>query len=169
MGRRILTTYASRAGSTAEIAEAIAESLKQGGLEVDVKPVERVQRLDGYNGIVLGSAVRSEQWLPEALHFVERQAEVLRSIPSAFFCVGLTLAQEGNQTRENVLPYLDSARRYVEPDLIGFFAGVFDPRRVTLIERLQMQRAGAPVGDFRDWESISAWAEEALALFTQRG
>ena len=40
MDNRILVTYATRAGSTAEVAAAIAETLAARGYAVDVKPVK---------------------------------------------------------------------------------------------------------------------------------
>jgi menaquinone-dependent protoporphyrinogen oxidase len=45
MSNKILVTYASRAGSTAEIAEAIGRTLSEGGAQVDVLPMNDVKDL----------------------------------------------------------------------------------------------------------------------------
>ena len=45
-GMKILVAYASKRGSTAEIAEAIAEILRESGLEVDCSPPGRSPSLD---------------------------------------------------------------------------------------------------------------------------
>jgi hypothetical protein len=66
MKKRILVAYATRAGSTAEIAQAIAETLTARGYAVDVRPVKEKPSLDGCAAVVLGSAVRMGAWLPEA-------------------------------------------------------------------------------------------------------
>jgi menaquinone-dependent protoporphyrinogen oxidase len=57
MRPRILVAYASRAGSTAEVAEVIGRVLREGGPEVDVCPVGDVHSLAGYDALVLGSAI----------------------------------------------------------------------------------------------------------------
>ena len=58
----ILVAYASKRGSTGEIADAIADVLRQSGLEVDCKSAGEVGSLDSYDGIVLGSAVYMKRW-----------------------------------------------------------------------------------------------------------
>jgi menaquinone-dependent protoporphyrinogen oxidase len=57
MRPRILVAYASRAGSTAEVAEVIGRVLREGGPEVDVCPVGAVHSLAGYDALVFGSAI----------------------------------------------------------------------------------------------------------------
>ena len=64
MSSRILVTYASRAGSTASIAEAIGKTLIEGGAQVDVIPMNEVKDLSAYRAVVAGSAIRGSKWLP---------------------------------------------------------------------------------------------------------
>ncbi len=72
VNNRILVTYATCAGSTAEIATAIAETLAARGYSIDLKPVNEKPDLSGYAAVVLGSAIRMGRWLPEAVDFVKR-------------------------------------------------------------------------------------------------
>ena len=58
----ILVAYASKRGSTGEIAESIADVLRQSKLEVDCKPAGEVESLDCHDGVVLGSAVYMKRW-----------------------------------------------------------------------------------------------------------
>jgi len=60
----ILTTYATRAGSTFEVAEQIAEILRTTGASVKVKPVPAVHEMKDYDAVVIGSPIRMSQWLP---------------------------------------------------------------------------------------------------------
>ena len=94
----ILVTYASRSGSTAEIAEAIGGTFTEHGILVDVRPMTEVTGVAQYQAVVAGSAVRQQQWLPEAMQFLEtHQPELVRK-PVATFLVCMALATK-NPTR----------------------------------------------------------------------
>jgi menaquinone-dependent protoporphyrinogen oxidase len=54
---KVLVAYASKYGATAGIAEAIAATLRQEGLEADARPAQEVRDLGGYRAVVLGSPV----------------------------------------------------------------------------------------------------------------
>ncbi|HEX7394467.1 MAG TPA: flavodoxin domain-containing protein, partial [Anaerolineaceae bacterium] len=69
MSNRILVPYASRAGSTAGVAEAIGKSLAESGTQVDVVAMQDVKDLGPYQAVVAGSAIQNKQWLPEAMQF----------------------------------------------------------------------------------------------------
>ena len=62
MQRRVLVAYASRMGSTKEIAEAIGAELTARDLEVDVLPCTADPKPDDYDAVVLGSAVYVRRW-----------------------------------------------------------------------------------------------------------
>ena len=66
MNDKILVTFASRAGSTAEVAKAIGKALSDSGAQVDVLAMRDVQDLAPYRAVVAGSAIRKKKWLPEA-------------------------------------------------------------------------------------------------------
>ena len=92
MSNKILVTYASRAGSTAGVAQAIGNSLTEHNLEVDVCPMQDVHDLTPYRAVVAGSAIRYDRWLPEAVQFVERHQDDLSQKPFATFLVCLALS-----------------------------------------------------------------------------
>lgn len=60
--KRVLVAYSSKRGSTAEIADAIAEALRQSDLTVDCKRAEEVGSVGAYDAVVLGSAVYMKRW-----------------------------------------------------------------------------------------------------------
>ncbi|MBN1629705.1 MAG: flavodoxin, partial [Thermoleophilia bacterium] len=58
MGGPILVTFATRHGSTREVAEAVTDMLREAGLEVELKPAREVKDLDAYGGIVIGAPLQ---------------------------------------------------------------------------------------------------------------
>jgi menaquinone-dependent protoporphyrinogen oxidase len=71
---RVLVTAATKYGATAEIAAAIAEVLDEHGLEATMLSPEEVKGVDGYDAVVIGSAVYAGHWLKPARELVERHA-----------------------------------------------------------------------------------------------
>ena len=163
----ILVAYATKAGSTAEVAAEIGRVIEsKGGCKVDVHPVGKVKGVDGYDAVIIGSAIRAGKWLPEALKFVEKHQDALSQIPVAFFTVCLTLSENTEENRRTVAAYMDPVCEVVQPVDVGLFAGVMDYSKLSFLLRLMMKKMGSPEGDFRDWGAIRAWAAELRpALF----
>ena len=160
MNDRILITYATRTGSTEDIAKEIARILTEKGRHVDLIPVRRVKSLSHYKAVIIGSAVRAAQWLPEAARFVEIHKQELQEIPTAFFTVSLTLSEYSDTNLQTVASFVDPVREYRHPDFEGFFAGRMDPKRLSFMPRLMAKAMKTREGDFRNWDAIRAWAEE---------
>jgi menaquinone-dependent protoporphyrinogen oxidase len=159
MNQRILVAYASGLGSTVEIAMEIAKTLGTNGISVDVKPVRENPALDGYQAILVGSAVRHGHWLPEAVEFVEQNRQVLNNLPVALFCVHISNLGNDENSRCNRLVYLDEIRAILlNPIDEAYFAGKFDRRGAALLMPGLLARFVPPM-DFRKWKRIRAWAE----------
>lgn len=159
MGSRVLVAYASKAGSTAEVAGAIGKRLADTGLTVDVRRAKNVRSVDGYAAVIVGSAIRAGQWLSEASGFVKTHREALAARKTAFFTLCMTLRQDTPEHRETVAAYLKSVREILEPDKIEFFAGKMDYRKLALAPRLIVRGMKVPEGDFRNWDAIGAWTD----------
>ncbi len=159
MKTKILVAYATRAGSTAQIADKIGQVLAAQGVAVDVMPLKNVSIINSYHAVVLGSAVRIGGWLPEAVKFVEKNKDELSQMPTAFFAVHLLNLGNDEASRQARLAYLDSVRKLVKPNQEAFFAGVGDWKRVSFLEGLMGKMVKAPEADLRDWEAIRSWAE----------
>ncbi|MCD6552992.1 MAG: flavodoxin domain-containing protein [Anaerolineae bacterium] len=158
---KILVAYATKAGSTAEVAAEIGRVIEsKGGCQVDVRPVGKLNGVDGYDAVVIGSAIRAGKWLPEATKFVEKHRDALSQIPVALFTVCLTLKDDTEENRRTVAAYLDPVREVVQPVEMGLFAGVMDYSNLPFILRLMMKAMKSPQGDFRDWEAIRTWAAD---------
>ncbi len=159
MQNRILVAYATKAGTTAEIAARIGETISQKNQTVDVLPISRVKDLSGYSAVVIGSAIRMGSVLPEVKSFVEKNQAALGQKPFSMFVAGMTLNEDTEANRTAVSAYLDPIRAVVKPASEGLFAGVMDPQKVSFLDRLIIKALKTPLGDFRDWDKINAWAE----------
>ncbi len=161
--KRILVTYATRAGSTVEVAAAIAKTLAGRGFQVDVKPVKDKPSLEGYSAVLVGSAIRMGNWLPEAVDFLKTNQAALSGVPLALFTVHLDNVEDDEESRSKRSAYLDSVRPLVQATDEVFFAGKMDMARLSLFDRWMIQQMGGTDRDLRDWDKIRAWAEGVFA------
>ena len=170
MEKRILVTYASMAGSTAGVAEAIGKSLSEGGAQVDVLPMKKVNDITPYQAVVAGSAIHGQKWLPEAIQFVEDHKSELSSKPFASFmvCITLSMANSG-QYLEGIKDWMSPVRNLVRPVSEGYFAGALDFSKLpvsfnTLAMRFVVLIGVWKNGDHRDWKVINNWAQSLRPL-----
>jgi menaquinone-dependent protoporphyrinogen oxidase len=159
---RILVTAASRHGSTAEIATELGKALRGAlpGVGVDVVPLSRVGAVDGYDAVVLGSAVYFGRWLEEARYQVGAQTATLRGRPVWLFSsgpVGDPAVPSEESTDGPELAETIGAREHV------VFPGALHRERLGMRERLAVGLVHAPDGDCRDWPAVRAWADRIAA------
>lgn len=164
---RVLVAYASKMGATKEIADAIGGRLTERGFATDVRPAETIGSVDGYDAVVVGSAVYVTRWRPAATRFVRRFRHQLAAREVWLFESGWV------GTRPSALVPTPGARRRARqlgtpPPAV--FGGRLDPDLATG----PMDRAlakGLP-GDARDWDEIRSWSDgvaDALAAGRERG
>lgn len=154
---RVLVAYASRHGSTAEVAERIAARLQERGLEADSRPAHEVVDVDVYDAVLVGSAVYYGSWLPEALEFVRSHRSWLAERPTWLFSVGpLGERVEDGEEQPKELAELRSA---IAPEEHTTFFGRLDLERLGFAERMLARAMRSPVGDFRDWAAIATWVD----------
>lgn len=159
----VLVAYATRAGSTIEVADSIAYAIAGKGYIVELKHIDEVSDLSPYSAIIFGSAIRMGNVTPEMKKFVESNKVQLESIPTAYFIVCLTMKDDTPENREKVAEYLTPLRTLVQPFAEGYFAGKMDYSRLKRFDRFVAKRlVKAPEGDFREWNKIRKWAEELL-------
>jgi len=161
MSQRILVTYATRTGSTVGVAAAIGETLSARGFTVDVRPINDHPSVEGYQKVVIGSAVNGAQWLPEAVEFVKDHQQALNQVPVALFSVHIMNTGDDEGSKKNRAAYLNAVRPLVKAVDEAFFAGMGmnpdeQPGFVRWIYRTF--KIGGE-GDCRDWEKIRGWAK----------
>jgi menaquinone-dependent protoporphyrinogen oxidase len=157
----IVLAYATKHGSTKEVAEAIAETLATSGHEVDVRAAADVRDLEGYDGVVLGGALYMGRWHRDAIRFLERHRHALETIPLAVYAMGpQTLADADVASARAQLDKALMKVPDVSPSTVAIFGGVVDP------SKLRFPLSRMPAVDARDWEAIAAWANDVSATFT---
>jgi menaquinone-dependent protoporphyrinogen oxidase len=160
MSEKVLVTYATKYGATAEIAEKIGEVLRENDLSTDVVDVKKVKDLAPYSAVVLGSAVYIGRWRKEAVKFMEDNVEALAARDVWIFSSGPT--DEGDPVelvKGWTLPEkLEPVAERIQPHKIAVFHGDLDPEKMNFIERTMIKNIKVPTGDFRDWEMITEWA-----------
>lgn len=165
MTSKVLIAYATRSGSTAEVAAAMGEALAKKGVAVDVKPVRQVTSLNDYRAVVVGSAVRMGAWLPEAVNFVKNNQAQLSRQPVAYFTLHLQNLGDSEEERTQRMAYTAPVRQALAPAIEAFFAGKIELARLSFFERMLSKAMKAVDEDRRDWRKITAWAEELPAAW----
>jgi menaquinone-dependent protoporphyrinogen oxidase len=156
----VLVTAASKYGATGEIAAAIGEALSDHGLGVTVLPCDQVDTVDGYDAVVLGSAVYAGHWLKAARALVDRAGGALASRPVWLFSSGPI--GDPPKPEEDPVDVADilAATRATEHRV---FAGKLIRKQLSFGDKAIAVALRVPEGDFRDWAAIKGWAAEVAA------
>jgi len=194
--KKILVAYTTNAGSTTEVAEAIADTLRQDAAQVDVRRVENVTDLGDYDAGVVGAPM-AMGWHKDAVKFLTRHQQALSRIPVAYFLTALELVKTGETTLQGVPIYQDptlakppknesklsfkekqaTVAAYLGPALkkaplvkpvsAGFFAGKLDYSKLNIFQKLFVKIImRGKAGDYRNWEAIRDWAASLNQLFS---
>ncbi len=141
------------------MAEAVAATLRERGLAVDIQPMREVLTLDQYRAVVLGAPLYMFHWHKDALHFLAQHREALTQRPVAIFVLGPFHAdgKEFQEVREQLEKEL-AKFPWLIPAAIAIFGGKFDPQKLTFPYNLVPALKNMPASDVRDWTAIRAWA-----------
>jgi len=177
---RYLLIYASTHGHTGRIATRIAAALEQDGATVDLHQLsggDDETTPHDYDAVIVGGSIHAGHHQRELVEWVECHHTALGVIPSAFFTVCLTVADDTEESRAATRGYLDD---FVEatgwtPGRSATFAGALQYREydfaTRLFVRLLMQSKHYPTDtsqdhDFTEWDAVERWAHELGALTT---
>lgn len=153
----VLVAYATKRGSTREVAADVARVIRQSGAEVEISPARDVKKLDRYQAVVLGGALYMGRWHKDARGMLKRHRAELASLPLAVFALGpkeITPAAIEKAGAELARALADVPE--VHPFTTAIFGGVIDPKR------LHFPFSHMPAGDARDWNAIQDWANDVV-------
>ncbi|MFN8113789.1 MAG: flavodoxin domain-containing protein [Solirubrobacterales bacterium] len=154
---KVLVAHASKHGSTAEIAEAIAAGLRENGLDADCMPAADVEDVGAYDAVVLGSAVYMKRWQGDARHFLRSHAKELGTIPFWVFSSGPT-----GDPAEDDAAWQEPKRTIAKAEKLGVrdhvvFGGRISPEAGRMAKAMA-ENTPEEYRDRRDWDEIRAWA-----------
>jgi menaquinone-dependent protoporphyrinogen oxidase len=166
MDPMVLVAYATRYGSTEEVARAIAETLHGIGVAVETQPVGNIRSLELYSAVVLGVPLYMGRMHKDARRFLATYRNALTKMPVALFVLGPVQKDEKDWSGARTqLKRELSKYPWFCPVSQEIFGGKFDPSKLGFPFSLFPPLRKLPAGDARDWTAIRAWASDlALAL-----
>lgn len=160
----ILVAYATKAGSTREVAESIAQTLRGEGLAVDVLPAKEVSALDKYQAVILGAPLYLFRWHKDAHKFLSRHRGSFTRLPLAIFALGpWNNKEEELQSARDQLAKELARYPWLRPLDTTVFVGRFDPAKLTFPYSWIPAMKNMPAQDDRDWDAIQTWAADMAA------
>jgi len=169
----ILIVYATRYGSTGEVAQKLSEILQKHGYDVDLQPAGKAGDLSRYQAVVLGAPLYIGSWLTEARQFLSDHQTSLSGRPVAIFALGPLHREEKElQGAHDQLGKELAKFPWLKPAALQVFAGKYDPDKLHFLDKIVSRLPGSPLYqaqacDSRDWEKIEGWADNLARLFRQ--
>jgi menaquinone-dependent protoporphyrinogen oxidase len=161
MTSKVLVAYASKHGTTREVAESIAATLNELGLDVELEEARRVRDIARYDGIVVGGGLYSGRWHADARHLLKHHRKELTGKRLAVFGMGPDSLEEAKvaTSREQLERALANTPE-LEPIAVAIFGGALKPEDW----RFPLNRL--PAFDARDWCAIDTWATDIATQLT---
>jgi menaquinone-dependent protoporphyrinogen oxidase len=161
MGSKVLVAYATKEGSTAEIAEAIGRTLREAGLDAEVSPVTEVADVSPYRAVLVGSAVYMMRWRREAVRFLKRHRTALAERPVWLFHSG-PLDRDPEHAEQPLPRNLRALAEEIGAHGVTTFGGrIREDAKGFAASKVAKNAAG----DYRDWDAIRAWARDLAPRF----
>ena len=162
MQKKVLVVYASKCGSTAEVAQKVGEVLSQSGLNVEVHAAHEVHDIIDFDAVVLGTAIRMFKPLGEMRSFVFWNKGKLARKPTAVFSVGLAMSEDKPENRADAAKYIAPVvDKLTNNKSLAMFGGKLDYQTLSPFFRnvFSKDTSGKMAeGDYRDWDAIQTWA-----------
>lgn len=175
--KSFLILSASKHGHTSKIAHHIARRIRDAGDQVvmHTPDVSDVLAVDAYDAVIVGGSIHAGHHQRDLVDWVKHHPITLNQMPSAFFSVSLSAAEDTDESQTAVQKYIDDFADDTgwQPNLTQSFAGAlqyleYDFFTRTLI-RLMMHKAGHPTDvsqdfDYTDWDLVDAFADRVREL-----
>ncbi len=172
---KVLILYSSHDGHTRTVALRMAERIRA-SFHCDVCDLHRDEVPDpsGYQGVMIGAAIRYGRYHSVVRHLVDRMHEILNTMPSAFFGINLIARKpEKRQIENNVYTRKFLSRILWRPMQVGIFAGALYYPRYRWLDRIAIQMIMRITGGetdttkeivYTDWQQVDAFVDAFCAL-----
>lgn len=165
---RVLVAYATRFGSTREIANAIVHELNTAGMDAHAAEATGALNPNDYDAFVIGSPLYGSKWLSAAGMFAAITSDRIDGKPVALFSIGtLGVGDEaaGNAEHEEFIGDLTEVAPKLNIVADAVFTGYFERSNLPWYLRIIDRFAPTPQGDHRDWAAIQAWTKSLVTKF----
>ncbi|POX55065.1 flavodoxin [Streptomyces sp. Ru71] len=151
----VLVAYGTTNGSTARIAETVAEVLRNRGLAAHAMPAGAVRDVTQYDAVVVGGALYTGRWHRDARRFVRRNRRALSVRPVWLFSSG---PLDPSASERDIPPVPGVRRTLLRLDAREHvtFGGCLEEGAKGRVARMILR--GGKGGDFRDFPRIEQWA-----------
>ena len=193
MNSKILITFATESGSTAELAQTLGEELSRSAERVDITPIPQVTNLDDYDTVIIGAPMIMG-WHRQAVAFIKANANQLAQKTVAYFFTSLNLTRTGEETIDDIPIYVDpnhgaapqnpqklnfmekhtAPQGYVQPVLqkapqvkpktVACFGGKLDYSHLAFPAKIFVKYLiRGQEGDFRNMDAVREWGRSLEA------
>lgn len=156
---KVLVAVGSKYGSSRGIAKAIAGALEEQGFEVDSQDASDVRSVMPFDAVILGSAVYGGLWRRDASAMAKEHREALRARDVWTFSVGIETVVIDGQPKDEAYAIAEAVGAHEHKR----FSGALNPDKLNIGERALIRALDPPLGDFRDFDDVRAWAETIAA------
>jgi menaquinone-dependent protoporphyrinogen oxidase len=173
---KALIVYGTRFGAAESTSEGITNVLRQEGIDVKVVNAkkEKIQSIDNYDLVVVGSGIQINRWTSEPEDFLKKHQKTLANMKLALFvCCGSAVSNKPDEVVKAKTKYLDEkASKYqLQPIALGLFGGVYNynnepwwAKKALEMDRSRIEttykQTQPGIYDTRDWNAIRNWAKE---------
>jgi menaquinone-dependent protoporphyrinogen oxidase len=166
MSEKILVAYATKSGSTREIAEFISKTLEEKGVKAEFQEMKSVKSVSEYDAFILGAPMYMFHIISDAHAFIKKHKKSLAEKKSAFFSLGPLNDAEKDWKEVNEIFNKEMAKYpWFTPVATEVFGGKLDPTTLQFPYNLIPAMKNMPPSDLRDWERIRTWAESLPVKF----
>lgn len=179
--KKVLIAYGTRYGATEEIAQELAKTLKEKGLEPELLNLKKIKsknwpKLENFDGFIIGTSLKINSWKKEVKSFLDKNKLGLKKENKKLgvFTCGAYAIGEPIESKEDIAKRL--MKNYeLEADVYNAFGGILDfseDSKIGKAGRLALKLAAKGMSaekdlqfdmngrnDFRDWEKIRSFAE----------
>ena len=172
---KVLIVYGTTEGHTARIAQRIADLVRAQGYEAEAMDVGKTSaNLDPCDGVILGSSIHMGEHEKRIRAFARQNRAALETLPSAFFSVSITAAEDTEEAHAKVEEYVEKFEDETgwKPGTVAVFAGALAYTRYGFIKRRMVKSIAKEKHldhadtsrdyEYTDWEEVRRFTEEFM-------